>query len=244
MLLLASGLCAYAQQNPNPNAPENFDPRSNQSPTKCASSHLIEVLPKSWCDGASFNLHLQGRQENTTAIQWQLLDNQNNVADQGQVKPDHDPWERIKTTKPLQKGVYKLVAIELPSGCKAEAKESIEVNTWQMKILKKQDISCRSKMGRILLQIEGGKDSYWYRIEKVGEPTYCNAPYLTKNNSDCWENLASNSKEIELDEGKWVVHVQKGDDCEKTETVTIQNHTAPHFEKIYAILPTKSLARR
>ena len=236
MLLLASGLCAYAQQNPNPNAPENFDPRSNESPTKCASSHLIEVFPKSWCDGASFNLHLQGRQKNTTAIQWQLLDNQNNVADQGQVKPDHDPWERIKTTKPLQKGVYKLVAIELPSGCKAEAEDRIEVNTWQMKILEKQDISCRSKMGRILLQIEGGKDSYWYRIEKVGEPTYCNDPYLTKNNSDCWENLASNSEVIKLDEGKWVVHVQKGDDCEKTETVTIQNHTAPHFEKIEQLL--------
>ena len=236
MLLLASGLCAYAQQNPNPNAPENFDPRSNESPTKCASSHLIEVFPESWCDGASFNLHLQGRQKNTTAIQWQLLDNQNNVADQGQVKPDHDPWERIKTTKPLQKGVYKLVAIELPSGCKAEAEDRIEVNTWQMKILEKQDISCRSKMGRILLQIEGGKDSYWYRIEKVGEPTYCNDPYLTKNNSDCWKNLASNSEVIELDEGKWVVHVQKGDDCEKTETVTIQNHTAPHFEKIEQLL--------
>ena len=236
MLLLASGLCAYAQQNPNPNAPENFNPRSNVSPTKCASSHLIEVLPKSWCDGASFNLHLQDRQKNTTAIQWQLLDNQNNVADQGQVKPDHDPSERIKTTKPLQKGVYKLVAIELPSGCKAEAEESIEVNTWQMKILEKQDISCRSKMGRILLKIEGGKDSYWYRIEKVGEPTYCNDPYLTKNNSDCWKNLASNPQLIKLDEGKWVVHVQKEDDCEKTETVTIQNHTAPHFEKIEQLL--------
>ena len=87
-----------------------------------------------------------------------------------------------------------------------------------------------------MLEVQGGKDSYRYRLEKVGEPTQCNDPYLTKNNSDCWENLASNSKVIELDEGKWVVHVQKGDDCEKTETVTIQNHTAPHFEKIEQLL--------